>query len=189
MTFQELIQLAINTAVAGTDADNNPILKQSLEAQGIADQALQALGVMVAGSPELRARLEQQFTVNLSAGVGTIPSGMLVEYLREGVVRDSDTGANNGAGNVLSRIQRFNLFLLDQDTALGQYCVVDNSIYARGPGSTDITATIGPLVIDAPFFPTAADMATTVPDEIANELVENLARRLKGLIAPAEPVT
>src|SRR5690349_9800228 len=120
ITISQLIDLAINTAVAGTDADNNPILRQSLEAQGIADQALQALATMVAGSPELRARLEKRFSVSLTLGVGTLPAGMLVEYLREGSVRDSDTSANNGAGNVLARVNRYNQFVQDTDTAWGQ---------------------------------------------------------------------
>lgn len=185
MTWDELITLAINTAVAGTDADNNPILKQRLEAGGMTDQALQALATEVAGSPELRSRLEKQFSVTLTNGVGAIPAGMLTEYLREGAVRDSDTGANNGNGNILARVQRFPSFLTDMDTALGMYCLVSNQIYARPPASTYPSDTIGPLVIDAPFTPTTSDLSTAVPDELTNDLVEILARRLKGQIAPA----
>lgn len=188
ITFAQLIDLAINTAVVGTDVDNNPLLKQSLEVQGIADQALQALAVMVAENSQLRACLERQFSVSLSGGIGAVPAGMLVEYAREGAVRNSD-GSNNGMGSFLAKVNRFNSFIQDQDTALGLYCVVDDQIYARDPGSSDYTSATGPLVIDAPFFPTKSDMGTTVPDEVANELVENLARRLKGMIAPAEPVT
>lgn len=187
MTWAQLVSLAINTAVAGSDADNNPILKQRLEAEGMTDQALQALASVVAGNPELRARLEKQFSVSLSAGVGTIPAGMLVEYLREGAVRDSDGGGNNGLGNVLARVQRYPTFIQDQDVALGQYCVVSNQIYARPPASMFPADTIGPLVIDAPFTPTIADLSTTVPDELTNDLVAKLARLLRGMILEPEP--
>jgi len=187
MTWNELIVSAQATAMAGTDAHVNPIRKQRLEAGAMTDQALQALATMVAGSPELRARLEKQFTVALTAGVGAIPAGMLVEYLREGSVRDSDTGANNGLGNVLARIQRYPSFLQDQDVALGMYCVVDNQIYARPPGSVFPSDTFGPLVIDAPFTPTASDLSTTVPDELTNDLVAKLAHLLRGMILEPEP--
>lgn len=188
ISFAQLIDLAINTAIVGTDLDNNPLLKQSLEAQGIADQSLQALATMVAENPELRARLEQRFTVTLASGIGTIPAGMLVEFAREGAVRNSD-GSNNGLGSFLAKVNRFSNFIQDQNSALGLYCIVNNQIYARDPGSSDYTSATGPLVIDAPFFPTKADMGTTVEDELANELVEMLARRLKGMIATAESVT
>jgi len=181
MTWNQLITLAINTAVAGTDADNNPIIKQRLEAGGMTDQALQAIADIVAGNPEIRARLEKRFTVTLTNGVGTIPAGMLVQFLREGTVRNSD-GSNNGLGSFLAKINRFNDFIQDQSTTLGSYCAVDNSLYARDPGLTDYTFTQGPLIIDAPFTPTAADMSTTVPDELTNDLVAMLAKHLHGVI-------
>lgn len=183
MLWRELITFAIQTAVAGTDADNNPIIKQRLEAAGMTDQALHALSTIVAGNPELRARLEQQFSVSLSSGVGAIPAGMMVEYLREGVVRDSDGGGNNGLGNVLARVNRYANFIRDQSTAQGLYCVADNQIYARPPGSSFPADTQGPLVIDAPFTPTTANLDTTVPDEVADNLVELLAVKLRGIIA------
>lgn len=189
MTWDELISLAINTAVAGTDADNNPIIKQRLEAAAMTDASLQALAVEAAGNPEIRARLERQSSVALTNGVGAIPAGALTEYWREGVVRDSSGSGVGGLGNILARVNRYSSFISDQDTALGLYCLVDNSIYARPPGSTYPSDTIGPLLIDAPFAPTTADLDTTVPDELVNDLVEILARRLRGMIAPAvEPV-
>lgn len=181
MLWRELITFAIQTAVAGTDADNNPIIKQRLEAAGMTDQALQALADIVAGNPEIRARLEKQFSVSLTNGVGAIPAGMLVQYLREGVVRDSDGGGNNGLGNILARINRYANFIQDQSTAQGLYCVVDNQIYARPPGSSFPADTQGPLVIDAPFTPTTADLDTTVPDELTNDLTELLAVKLRGM--------
>ena len=185
MTWDELITTAINTAVAGTDADNNPIIKQRLEAAAMTDAALQALAVEAAGNPEMRSRLERQSSVALTSGVGAIPAGMLTEYLREGVVRDSSGSGVGGLGNTLARVNRYSTFISDQDTALGLYCLVDNSIYARPPGSVFPSDTIGPLLIDAPFAPTTSDLQTTVPDELINNMGEILARRLRGMIAPS----
>lgn len=186
MTWTELIDLAINTATAGTDADNNPILKQRLEAAGMTDQALQALADIVAGNPEIRARLEKQFSVALSSGVGSIPAGMLTQFLREGVVRDSDGGGNNGLGNIYSRVQRYANFIQDQDVSFGLYCIVDNQIFMRPPSSTFPADTQGPAIIDAPFTPTTDDLDTTVPDELTNDLVALLAKLLRGMVVVAE---
>jgi len=182
MTWTQLISFAINTAVAGTDADNNPIIKQRLEAAAMTDQAIHELATIIAGNPELRSRLEKQFSVTLTSGIGTIPAGMLTEYLREGAVRDSDTGANNGNGNVLARVQRLAAFLTDADTSLGLYCLSTNQIYARPPASTYPSDTIGPLVINAPFVPTTTNLDTEVPDEITDELVKLLAQKLRGIL-------
>lgn len=181
MTWPQLISLAINTAVAGTDADKNPILKQRLEAAATTDQAIHELAAEIAGNPELRARMEKQFSVALTNGVGSIPAGMLTEYLREGAVRDSDGSGNNGLGNVLARVNRYANFVRDSDTALGMYCVADNQIHARPPGSTYPSSTISPLVIDAPFVPTTTNLDTEVPDEVTDDLVFKLATRLRGM--------
>ena len=188
ITWSQLISVAINTATAGTDVDNNPIIKQRLEAGAMTDQALQALAVMVAGSPELRARLEKQFSVTVTSGVGAIPAGMLAEYLREGSVRDSDT-SNFPSGNPYSRVKYANDFFTDSITLLPRYCLIDNAIYACQAGSSDYTQFNDTLTIDAPFAPSTSDLDTTVPDELVNDLVENLARRLKGMIAPSEAAT
>ena len=182
MTYAQLITLAQLTATAGTDIASNPVMKQRLNAEALTELALQELATVVAQNRELRQRLEKRFTVTLSNGEATLPAGMLSEYLREGSVRDSDTGANNGAGNIYARVFNYNTFLQDTQTLLGLYCLYDNKIVMRAPGYTDPTATIGPALIDAPFTPTKTDLDTEVPDEITNELVELLAERLQGKI-------
>jgi len=181
MTWNQLITLAINTAVAGTDADNNPIIKQRLEAGGMTDQALQAIADIVAGNPEIRARLEKRFTVALTNGVGTIPAGMLVQFLREGSVKDEDQSMFP-SGNPYSRVKFANDFFTDSQLLLGRYCLIDNRVYACQPGIADYTQFSGNLIIDAPFTPTAADMSTTVPDELTNDLVAMLAKHLHRVI-------
>lgn len=186
MTWDELISLAINTAVAGTDADNNPIIKQRLEAAAMTDASLQALAVEAAGNPEIRARLERRSTIAMTAGVGAVPAGMLIEYLREGSIRDEDQSQFQ-TGNPYSRVKNEADFFGDVNTLLGRYCLINNTVYACQPGTADYTQFTGNLIADAPFAPTTADLSTTVPDELVNDLVEILARRLRGMIAPSEP--
>lgn len=188
-TYGQLLQRAIDVAVAGTDANNNPVIQQRLETESVIDLAMQAVAAMVANRPDLRPRFEKQFTVTLTSGVGALPAGILVEFLREGAVRNSD-GSNNGLGSFLAKVNRFPNFIQDAVTALGQYCIVDNQIYARDPGSTDYTAATSPLVIDAPYVPDKTQLDTLVDDEVVNDIVEDVAIRLRGLLKPeAETVS
>lgn len=182
MTLAELIRRSIDVAIAGGDVDAVILQKSTLEAEVLAELALDELAVDVAGSPELRARLEKQFSVPLVNGVGAMPAGILAEYLREGSVRDSDIGAN-GFGNNLSRVLYLNDFLGFLPSVFGYYCVNDNQIRTRAISSGDFTATVGPLTIDAPFLPTKGNMNAEVPDEIASDVVEMLAVKLRGVIA------
>lgn len=190
MTLAELIQMAIDTAVAGTDPNTNPIQKLRMEGETLTEQCIHWLSGEVAGNPELRARLEKRFSVTLTNGEATVPTGMIIEHLREGSVRDSDTGANNGSGNIYARVKYYNDFIQDPITVYGLYCIYDNKIIARPPASTDPTSTIGPLLIDAPFAPAKGDVSTDIPDEISDLLVQMLAVRLRGLIiSQGEPQT
>jgi hypothetical protein len=189
MTYAELIQQVIDTAVAGTDADNNPVLKQRLETETLIDLTLQAVSAMVAGNPEIRARLEKRFSVTITNGIGALPSGLLLEYLREGSVRDSDQSMF-ATGNPYSRIKFATDFFTDSQLLLARYCVIDNTMYACPPGMSDYTNFSGTLTLDAPFVPTKANLNTEVDDEIANDLIEDAAARLRGLLNPkAEKVT
>jgi len=189
ITYGQLLQQSIDTAVAGTDADNNPVLKQRLETETLIDLALQAVSAMVAGNPELRARLEKRFTVAVTNGVGSMPSGLLLEYLREGSVRDEDQ-SQFMTGNPYSRVKNLADFLGDSQLLLARYCAVDNQLHACPPGYSDYTQFSGNILLDAPFVPTKANLSTEVDDEVANDLIEDVAIRLRGLLDPkAEKVT
>jgi hypothetical protein len=182
MILSELIRRSIDIAIVGTNVDANWLQSQTLEAESVVDLALHDLSVEIAGDPELRARLEKQFSVTLTNGVGTIPAGLMVEYLREGSVKDSDIGAN-GFGNVLQRVKYLNDLLGSLTSVYGYYCVNDNQIRTKQISSGDLTGTVGPLIIDAPFVPTKANISTEVPDEITDDLTEILAVKLRGIIS------
>lgn len=189
-TYGELIQRAIDAAIAGTDADKNPVLKQRLEAQTLTDLAMQAVAAMVAGNPELRARFQKQFTVTVTNGVATLPAGILLEYLREGSIRDNDTSLFP-SGNVYARIKNTADFLTDTQSLLARYCAVDNNLFLCQPGMTDYTQyTSGTLTVDAPYVPDKTQLDTLVDDEVVNDIVEDVAARLRGLLRPeAEAVS
>ena len=183
MTLQEAIESALATAVSGSDVDSNVLRKQALEAEVLIDQALHQLATDVAGKPELRARLETSFSVTLTDGIGTLPAGILIEYLREGSVRDGDAGANNGAGNILSKVNHYDDLVRYLNAGFGYYCIVKNQIHTRQIGSGSLSTTASPLTIWAPFVPSKANLNTDVPDEILDDLVQILAVMLRGIIS------
>lgn len=182
MTLSEYIQKAIDTALGGTDPDTNVIQKLRLEAESMIDEVLHSLAVKCAKNPELRGRLSKNFSVTLTSGSATVPAGMLVEYLREGSVRDADSGANGGKGNVLVRVKYYNDLIKELPSVFGYYCIEDNKIFTRNINDGDLTATLSPLAIDAPFVPHKDDIATDIPDELEYEIVEMLAAKLRGIV-------
>lgn len=186
MTLAELVRRALDVAISGTNPDSNILQSMTLEAEVLADLAIDELSVEVAGDRELRARLEKQFSVTLTAGVAALPAGIMLEYLRDGSVKDSDLGAN-GFGNILQRVHHLNDFLGYLPSVYGYYCITDNTIRTRQISSGDFTGTVSPLIIDAPFIPTKANLNTEVPDELEGPLVEMLAVKLRGIIARTQP--
>lgn len=152
-------------------------------------QCLDKLARDVAADRDLQARLMTTFEVDLSSGVGAIPPEMLLEYIHEATVRDSDEGANNGMGNVLSRVQYYKDLVQPLFDSFGYYGIQNNQFYTRQISSGSLTDTIGPLLIDAPFVPTKTDMSTTIPSEVEPNLVELLAMRLRGMMFPQPPAT
>jgi hypothetical protein len=183
VTLSSLIQLAIDTAVAGTDPDASVVQKHRREAESLVPQCLDKLARDVAADRDLQARLMTEFNVSLSAGVGTIPSEMLLEYIHEATVVDSSTG------NVLSRVQYLKDLYQPLFTAFDYYCPANNQFYTKQGSSGDLTAVQGPLLISAPFVPTKTGISTEIPSEIEPNLVELLAFRLRGMMFPMPPAT
>lgn len=182
-TLAEVIQLGIDTAIAGTDPNKNPLRTQTLEAETLLDQALKELSVEIAQNPDLRARFTKEYSITLTNGIGALTTGILVEYLREGSVRDADTGANGGYGNILQRVKHRNDFYDYLNPAYGYYFLGENNaIYTRQIATGDFTATLSPLTINAPFAPSKSEISTLVDAEVVDDLVNMLAARLRGAL-------
>ena len=182
-TLQEVINLAIDTAISGTDVDSNPLRKQTLEAESLLDQSLHELSVEIAQNPNLRARFTKEYSITLTNGIGALTAGILVQYLREGSVRDADASASNGFGNILQRVMHRNDFYSYLNPAYGYYFVGENNqIYTRQIATGDFIATLSPLTVNAPFTPSKSEISTLVDVEVADDLVKMLAARLRGAL-------
>lgn len=175
MTLSELIRKTLDTVVAGTDPDSNILQKLQLEAETLCDQALNDLARSVAGNSELRARLTDKFTVALTNGEADLPDGLLLEYMREGSVRD-------GVGNALQRVRHFNDFNNYLPNVYGYYCIEGNKIHTKAITTSSLTSTASPITLNAPFVPTKLDMSGTIPDELEDDLVRILADKIRGIV-------
>lgn len=186
MTLAEIIRSALDTAIAGTDPDVNTLQKLKQEAEVLAEQAIHHLATDVAGDPERRGLLERATSIALSSGIGTIENAsanydILTEFLAEGAVMDSDTGASNGVGNVLVRVKYFTDFYKTLPSVFGYYCITTGGqIWTKQISTGSMTDTIGPVVLTAPIVPKLSAIATYLPHTLEDEMVKYLALRIRG---------
>jgi len=195
-TLNQIILESIDIAIAGMDPDSAPIQKMVLEAESIFDSAIQELAAVLHGLPRLRARMVKEFSVTLTNGIGTVPATVLIEYMGDGTIRDSDTSANNGYGNVLQRVHnRSDLLTLPAPYLMGYYCIEGNTsgiseIHTRQVATGSFTDTLSPLTLNVIHIPAKTDLNTEIDPEIENNLKDRLAIRLRGQIGvAAEPAS
>lgn len=191
MTLQEFITQSIDLAIAGSDPDASIIQKFTLEAESLVDPVFHQLVTEVRGDQRLRARCMKQFSITLTSGVGSIPATLMVEYIGEGSVRDSDSGASNGIGNYLSRVLHETDFIAYPSPYLfGLYWIGADTngaavIKTRQVNTGSLTDTVGDLVVVAPRTPTKAQIAE-LDAEVADRGLELMALRLRGLMSGVE---
>lgn len=188
MTLAEIIRSALDTAIAGTDPDANILQKLKQEAEVLAEQAIHHLATDVAGDPERRGLLERATSITLTNGIGTLESAsanydILTEFISEGAVMDSDTGASNQVGNVLVRVKYLTDFYKPLPSVFGYYCITTGGqIMTRQVATGSLTDTISPVVITAPVVPKLSAIATYLPHVLEDKMVKYLAMRIRGYI-------
>lgn len=187
-TMLNVIQAAIDFAVTGTDPNTSVIQLLRQEAESCLDSALQELAEECAKDDSLRPRITKTFSVTLLNGVGTVPAGLLLQYLDLGLVQDGDSSAINGVGNTLTRVFHERDFYGPLPTVFGYYWVRGNAatydILTRNLNTPyDFTGTVGPLAITAPRVP----LKSEIPEldiEVTDRLSELLGIRLRGFLRP-----
>lgn len=178
MTLQELIDRAIFVAYgtivpSGEDA----IIQADLQAEALAPHAFVQVTREIMADPHKAHLLMKPVDISLVDGVGQLPAGFLSEFADMCSIRDSTT-ANDGYGNVLTRIHQFNDFIeWHFDSRFGYYCLNDSKIYIRSIGSGAIDSN-GSIHLDGAFELDPADIAT-LPDEALADVIIVLARLLR----------
>lgn len=179
MTLQELCDRAIFVAYGSvTPSGEDPIVHADLQAEALAPHAMAQVTKEILDDPERAHLLMKEVPITITGGVGTIPAGLLTQYIDEASLTDGNPSANGGFGNVLTRIHQFNDFIeWHFDPRFGYYCLNDSKIYMIPIGSSVVggNATIklyGPFGIDDVTI-------TTLPDEAVEDVIIVLARLLR----------
>lgn len=182
MSLKELVNRAIFVAqVPLTPAGSDPIMSVDLQAEMLVPIAVSNITKAVAEDPHRKHLLTQNFQITLdSEGKGFIPDRMLSEYIDEGSVRDGDTSANEGLGNVLVRIHHFDDYVEWRDRRFGYYCLHEGRIWTRAINSGSRYDTYGPLSVDCVAQPSSTTGALLLlSDELTDDLVVELARLIR----------
>jgi len=179
MTLQELIDRAIFVAYGTTvPSGEDAIIQADLQAEALAPHAFVQVTREIMSDPHKAHLLMKNVDIDLANGVGDIPAGFLSEFIDMCSVRDDDPTANNGYGNVLTRIHQFNDFLeWHFDPRFGYYCLNDSKIYMRSIGTGAIDGN-GNIQLDGAFELNPADIAS-LPDEALADVIIVLARLLR----------
>ena len=183
MTLDELIDRAIFVAYGTlTPSGEDAIIQADLQAEALAPHAMQQVTREILDDPERQHLLMREITITLTNGVGDIPAGLLTQYIDEASVRDGDTMANSGYGNVLTRIHQFNDFIeWRYDPRFGYYCLQDSKIYSIPIGGSAVGGN-GTLHLSAPYG-IDADNIDDLSDEAIEDVIIVLARLLREGVA------
>lgn len=187
MTLQSFVDQAVVAAhTAMIAAGEDPVIGADIEGYTWAPHALHLLATEVAKDPERKHLLMRTDTITLDGqGEGTFPDSTMTEFLEEGSVRDGDTSANNGYGNVLVRVHGLDDFIVGPlPTQFGYYNMSSGKIRTRAINSGGFQDTFGPLTVDCAFVPTADE----VPDEITDDAVQILARLIRNGVNALPPM-
>jgi hypothetical protein len=186
ISYSDLLYAAINNALRGTAALQNP----AVDAIGIADTLFpvvsQSVSEAAAANEYKRSLLRREKSVTLVAGSATLDDDVLTHYIADATLIDptsSTTLLKHYAWRdypdfIRRGDRRIGIFTLKGGTLLQ---VIDPNVGFTVPLTTTGTYSLTiPCVVIKP-----ATAATNVdcPDEIASDLVEALAEALRGVAA------
>lgn len=179
MTDLELTRRAIMVLAAGQPSPS-PILEQEAEIAALIPQAMQTLADEVAKDGNRAPLLMQEYTVDLTSGVGepltktgsiTSLADILFWSIPYGSVRDTMT---NFKLTYIPHKEQFEGYLM---SGLWYYTLANQKLYTRSATSGDYFYSDrydvqGPLLVTANFVPTTADIPVTLENDAVDLLVK-----------------
>lgn len=185
MTYQQMIDMALSQACAGTDPLTNPISDMAWIGEDFVASVFQQVGAMCAKDEHKRSLLRRSKTVTFANGSATLTSDVLTEYKEDANLYDGSDLTKE-----YSLVREWGDFIQPRsDWMLWQgifsmngvaiSVVEPNANYDPATGISSDRVLVVPCV---PVIPASASSAVDVPSEIENELVEGLAVALRGAI-------
>lgn len=185
MTYQQMIEMALSQACAGTDPLTNSISDTAWIAEDFVASVFQQVGAECARDEHKRSLLRKPKTVSFVNGAATLSSDVLTEYEEDSTLYDATDLTKE-----YSLIREWGDFIQPRTGWMlwqGTYSVNGVSLSIVEPNANyDPAAGISAgrvLVIPCvPVIPATASTAVDVVPEIENELIEKLAIALRGTI-------
>jgi len=185
MTYDQMIQMALSQACAGTDPLTSPISDTSWIAEDFVSSIFQQVGVECAKDEHKRSLLRRIKTVTFTNGAATLTSDVLTEYKEDSTLYDASdlTKEYSLVREWADFIQPRTGWMLWQ----GIYSINGVTVSVVEPNAnydptTGISANRTLVIPCVPVVPASASTAVEVPSEIENDLVEGLAVALRGVI-------
>ncbi len=183
ITYSDLLYAAINNALRGSSALQNP----AVDAIGIADTLFpvvsQSVSEAAAANEYKRSLLRREKSVTLVAGSATLDDDVLTHYTADATLIDPTNLNKHFAWRdypdfVKRGDRRLGIFTLKSGVLLQ---VIDPNVGFTVPLVTTGTYTLTiPCVV---LKPATASTNVDCPDEISSDLVEALAEALRGVAA------
>lgn len=185
MTYQQMIEMALSQACAGTDPLTNPISDTAWIGEDFVSSVFQRVGANCAKDEHKRSLLRRSKTVTLANGQATLTSDVLTEYKEDSTLYDASDLTKE-----YSLIREWGDFIQPRTGWMlwqGIYSMNGVTISVVEPNAnfdptTGITADRTLVIPCVPVIPASASTAVDVVPEIENELVEELAIALRGVI-------
>lgn len=185
MTYLEFIATACQMALSGADASQSDLLNMEQTAESLVSNVFRNATLTVCADPDKRALLMRSHTIALTAGVGTLPTTILMECLFTGSVGDPDdaTIARNmsyvPSQYDFSEAKAF-------EPRLGYWNVVANTTtgntisYIRPADAAPTkTGNITLTVVTVPTIPAASGTTLDAPQEFINLALAELSNGLR----------
>jgi hypothetical protein len=185
-TYQTLIDLALQQALAGGDQLRSALLDADMTMESLVQQVFQQVALRYAGGDsDSQSLLRATHTVALTNGVGTLPDEALTSCIWGSSV---DVDGEPLIGPAMSYIPWIS-FTQPSDNLLGYYSVrgntefywIDpNETYTPGAGRT---GNVEVTIASVPLVPASASDPVDVPSECFSDLVTALAVAISSVIA------
>lgn len=190
LDLDQLVELAKRRLYAGLPA-GNPWADADIEITANVTTAANLAATRIMRDPQIRARLQQTYSITLTAGVGDlstangsitgVPNELLMEGIDYGSVVDQD-------GYPVFPIPHYQDFISPQATIFDYYHITNQKqilTRARNNGQVyivaDIVGIVGPLSLKASYVPASiTNWPTECENDLVNALVEITLQKFPG---------
>lgn len=180
LTWQELIDRAVDQASVGLDPNLSPLIDLGMLAENLAPDVLQTVAEEAAQNSETRADLLSSQSISFTNGIGTVPNNVLIDYMADATLSDTSDYSKR-----YSYRPWHNFVNSGGDRRLGRFSSLGTSLYVVEPAASytsgsGITASRTLTAPTVPAIPTLATDTITMPEVMTSNVIRELGLRIRG---------